>query len=243
MMESEKTAGKQAPPKQENILVSLALNIVLPILVLRRGEEYLGGPEEALVVALLFPVGYFVYDWFARRKRSWIAVLGFINVLLTGVIGLFTLPVFWVAVKEAAVPLLIGLAVLFSISTSKPLVKLLLYNEQFFDVERIAGHLRERGTQAAFDGLLRRCTWVIFASFMLSAVLNFVLARALVTTEPAADISQYNAEVGKMLGWSWAVITIPTMVVFGYAIYLLSRGLKELAGLSLEEAVHSKEGP
>ena len=40
-------------------------------------------------IALLFPVAYFIYDFFKRKTVNVISILGFINVLLTGGIGIF----------------------------------------------------------------------------------------------------------------------------------------------------------
>ena len=42
----------------------------------------------------------------------------------------------WLAVKEAAVPLVIGLAVMISTRTKYPLVRTLLYNPSVLDVDR-----------------------------------------------------------------------------------------------------------
>jgi hypothetical protein len=50
-------------------------------------------------------------------------VLGLVSILLTGGIGLLQLDTRWLAVKEAAIPGLIGLAVLMSTRTRYPLVK------------------------------------------------------------------------------------------------------------------------
>ena len=45
---------------------------------------------------------------------------------MTGVIGVLEIPTQWVAVKEASVPLLFGLVLLFSIWKKKPLMKTML---------------------------------------------------------------------------------------------------------------------
>ena len=38
-----------------------------------------------------------------------------------------------------------------------------------------------------------------------------------------------------MLGWSFPIISIPCMVVSAYAFWILIKGIRELAGLSLDE--------
>ena len=69
--------------------------------------------------------------------RTGIALLGAIVLVATGGIGLLALDAQWLAVKEAAVPGVIGLAVLVSARTRSPLVKLMVYNPTVLDVPRV----------------------------------------------------------------------------------------------------------
>jgi len=68
----------------------------------------------------------------------------------------------------------------------------------------------------------------------MSACLNYFLAIAIVVTEPSIDKLAFNDEVGKMMGWSFPIISLPCMVVSAYAFWLLIKGIRRLAGLSLE---------
>ena len=76
---------------------------------------------------------------------------------------------------------------------------------------------------------------MIAGTFILSATLNYFLARSIVVTEPYVDKTAFNDEVGRMLGWSFPIISIPCMVVSAYAFWILIKGIRELAGLSLDE--------
>jgi hypothetical protein len=40
-----------------------------------------------------------------------------------------------------------------------------------------------------------------------------------------------------MMGWSLPVISVPCMIVSGYAFWLLIKGIKEFTGLSMEEVL------
>ena len=64
---------------------------------------------------------------------------------------------------------------------------------------------------------MARCIWLIAFTFILSASLNYFLSRVIVVTEPAIDKIAYNDEVGKMMGWSFPIISIPRMIVSAYA--------------------------
>ena len=144
-------------PKPENLLFNLVCNVVLPTVILAgfSGERWLG-PKWGLVIALGFPVGYGLYDFSVRRRWNFISIIGFASVFISGGFGLLKVGGFWFAVKDAAIPGVIGLAVLASMRAKAPLVNELLYNPQVIDVERVEAGLMARGTQNAFTGLLRR---------------------------------------------------------------------------------------
>jgi intracellular septation protein A len=225
------------PTKPENMWLNLGINILIPIVLLKKGASWLPAlsPLQVLLVALSFPVAYFVYDLYRRRKYNFISILGFVSILLTGGIGLFRLNPIWIAVKEAGVPAVIGLAVLLSTKTRYPLIRTFLYNKELIEVEKIDRALAERDSRVGFEKLMQTCTWLLAGSFLFSAFLNFVLARIIVTTSPAVDAAAFNNELGNLAMWSWPVIVIPCMVVMGFALWKLLTGIKELTGLELEE--------
>ena len=122
--------------------------------------------------------------------------------------------------------------------TGNPLVRTFLYNPQVLDVDKIEDELEARSNRPAFDRLLDKATYILVASFLLSAVLNYFLAKVIVTS--AGGTEEFNQQIGKMNGLSWIVIVIPTTIISGYALFLLIRGIKRLTGLELEEVIHSK---
>ncbi len=93
--------------------MDLIVSIVLPSVILMKfsGEDQLG-PSGALVLALSFPIAWGLYDLFKNGVKNYVAILGVVSVLLTGSIGLLKLDAQWLAVKEAAIPLCIGIGVL-----------------------------------------------------------------------------------------------------------------------------------
>lgn len=240
-------------PKKENMFLNLGFNLALPIIVLRKGDEWLGdplakalstSPESALVgsivllLAITFPISYGILDLVRRRKWNFFSILGAISALLTGGIGL--LPganVMMFAIKESAVPAILGIITIITLKTKKPLVRLFLYNPEIIKVSLVDQKLMELDTKDNFDRLLVKCTWLIGLSFAVSAVLNFILSRMIVTTEPSINKIAFNDEVGQMMGWSLPVISIPCMLVSGYAFWLLFKGIKEFTGLSMEEVI------
>lgn len=221
-------------PKKENLLLNLACNIAAPTFVLMKlsGESRLG-PVWALVVALVFPLSYGIYDFVVRKKTNVFSVIGLCSVLLTGGLGLFKVDGIWFAVKEAAIPLLLGAAVLISVRTRRPLVRVLLYNEQVIDVPKVDAALAARGNRGEFERLLTRASVGLALSFLLSALLNFGLARYLLTSPTGTE--EFNAQLGRMNMLNWPVIVLPSMVVTMIVFWRLMSGLTRLTGLELEE--------
>ena len=227
-------ASPAEPPAQENIWLNLAFNIFIPVVLLKKAPAWFGfSPAISLVVALAFPVTYFIYDMIRRGKVNFFSILGFVSVLLTGGIGLLELPTYLYAVKEAAIPLMIGLVVLGSMFTRKPLVQAFLMNRSVMDVDMVERELDQRNTRAGWMRLLRNCTgWLAF-SFFVSAVLNYVLAKWIVQSETGTDA--FNSEVGTMQFWSFIIIMIPCMAIMMFIFFRLSKGIRQLAGLEMEE--------
>lgn len=226
-------------PKRENLLLNLAFTIVAPTLILTQlSKPERLGPEIALVVALAFPIGYGVWDFLQRRKFNFVAGIGFASTLLTGGFALAQLDGLWFAVKEASVPAVIGLMVLLSTKSKRPLVREFIYNDQVIDVPKVDAALAARGAHAGFEKLLFQAALLVTGAFFLSAALNFVLARVLITAP--AGTPEFTAQIGKMTGWSYVVIMLPTMAVMMTALFRLLGGIKRLTGLELEEVFHAQ---
>ena len=176
------------PERRENVLLSLGINIAIPAIILMKasGENALG-PVGGLLVALAFPLTYGVVDFARRREWNIVSVLGFVSVLLTGGIGLLQLDPKWIAVKEAAVPAILGIAVVLSMRTRFPIVRTFLYNDKIIRVQEVDEALARRGNHAAFDRTLVNASWMLAGSFFVSSVLNFVLAKLIVKRKPVSN--------------------------------------------------------
>ena len=230
--------------KKENTFLNLGFNLILPILFLNKGKQWFGEYLEpyfdnaavgVLVVSITFPIAYFIYDYLKRSKYNIFSILGLISVLLTGGIGILEIPTQWLAVKEAAIPLLIGLAVLVSLKTPYPLIRTLLYNPELIDVKKVQLALIAHDSESDFDRLLQRSTWLLASSFLLSGVLNYFLARWIVVSPSGTDA--FNSEVSKMMAWSWPIIAIPSMVIMMYTLMKLLSGIKKMTGLELDDVL------
>jgi hypothetical protein len=230
-MASSPYSGQPDGKKRENPFLSLSLNILIPVIVLMKfsGEDRLG-PVVGLVVALAFPITYGLYDFGRRRNYNVVSALGFISILMTGGIGLLKLDPRWIAVKEAGIPLLMGLAVVGSLKTRFPLVKMLF--SKIIDAETVHEALVRKGTLADYQRRLVRATYIIASSFLLSAALNYALARIIVVSQPGT--TAFNEELGKMTALSFPIIAVPSITLLAVAILFLASGIRKQTGLELK---------
>lgn len=225
------------PPKRESLLVNLLLNIIVPTIILSKfsGEEQLG-IKMGIVVALAFPLIYGARDFIIRRKLNVFSALGFVSILLTGGISLLELDPQYIAIKEAAIPGLIGIATLISLKTRYPLVRTFLYNDKVLKIDRVDTALTRYDNHNAFETTLRNASYLIAGSFFLSSLLNYILAKVILVSPPGTVA--FNEELGKMTALSFPVIAVPAMLVMMGAMFYLFRQIKQLTHLGLDEVIN-----
>jgi intracellular septation protein A len=214
--------------------IDLLVSIIIPSIILMKfsGENDLGA-AGGLITALAFPLGWGVFELIRYRKFNFIALLGLISVFLTGGIGLFELDNKWLAIKEAAVPSIIGLVVFGSTFTRFPLVKTLLFNPKVMNVEKIKQRLEDKNSTAAFERRMMKANYLFSGTFVFSAIMNFILAKWIVTSPSGS--SAFNEELGQLTLYSYPMIAIPSMVMMVAIFYYLWRTIHGLTGLELEE--------
>ncbi|MBE6322257.1 MAG: MFS transporter [Bacteroidales bacterium] len=232
--EQAAAAADRKKKKKQNPLVNILFNIVVPVVILSKfsNDNYLG-PKLGLVVALAFPLAYFIWDWRKEHKANFISILGFVSVLLTGIIGVFEFPSELIAYKEASVPLIICLAVLISMKTPYPLVKKLLYNEDLMNMELINSRLSEKDNTKEVDRMLVRASYMVAASFLVSTVLNFGLAKYLIHSPSGTP--EFAEEMARMTALSYPVIALPSTIVLVFALFYVYNRLSKLTGLEFEQ--------
>lgn len=227
--------GEKPKPRP---FVDLLISIVIPSIILMKfsSPERLGA-TAGLIVALAFPIGYGLYDLIRNGNRNIVAMLGVVSVVLTGGIGLLKLDAQWLAVKEAAIPLAIGIGVLVANRLGFPLIRKLLFNSTLMNVERIEHALDQRGNRQTFDTRLDHANTALAGTFLFSAVMNYLLAKTLVTS--ASGTQAFNEELGRMTLLSYPIIAIPSMLMMLGIFWFIWRTVNRLTGLSLEEIMVS----
>jgi|TARA_R110002111_G_C5857298_1_gene360292 hypothetical protein len=221
------------PQKKTGLLGNLAFNIIIPVVILTNlsSDEYLG-PAWSIVAALIFPIGFGIWDLKQTSKINPFSVLGIVSVFLTGGISLLELPAEYIAIKEATIPAIIGLAVLITQKTTKPLLKVFVLSEQIINWENLNQSLENSGKSGEFEKKMAISSYIVAGSFFLSAALNYILAKLILVSPPGT--SEYTEELGRMTALSYPVIVIPSMLMLIAALWYIFSQIKKLTGEDLE---------
>ena len=200
-----------------------------------------------MAVAVAFPFIYGVVFFFKNKKFNFYSVLGIISVLLTGFITIHV----WnedgsikenadllFAIKEAAIPLMLGAAMLYSHRTKNPLIDVFFLNPDIFDIKKIEETAKEKNTFNDYLAFRLKLTWMFASSFLLSSLLNFILAMYLL--KDANDKESYNLAVGKVMGYGYLVIGIPLMIIMVGCLIYLMKTISRITGLTKEEFMMPK---
>ncbi len=248
-------------PAQEHPLANILINVIIPVLILSylskdpALQEKLGktarfwhiGPLWGMILALALPLGYGVWHYIKTRKGNFFSALGMISVLLSGGLTLYL----WntdgtvkpnagllFGIKEALVPLVLGVAILMSHRSPSPLIRVFLYNDTIFDIPRIEKRVAEIGAKADYDRALLGATRLFATSFFISSVMNLVLAqwffRGFDSTAIDA-LENFNAIIGRVTFWGFVVIGVPILAFLFFTLKTLLGSLGKLTGLTEEE--------
>lgn len=239
------TKGNTTPtPKKGGQMNSMIYNIGVPILCLFQLPKLLvkfGGLEQGfsnklgLVIALAFPAGYFIYHLAKEKKTSMMAVVGFLGILVTGLIGLLELPREYVAYERAAVPLVFALAILGSNFTKSPLVKKLFYNPMMFNTEKIEQLLKKNNTEKDFEGTLTKTSFILAGSFLFSSICNYFITQHYMLDESLS----FNDAYAKVKLMSIAITIVPLMIFMVGAIFFFQKQLVKHTGVADSEELYA----
>ena len=246
--------------KKENPILSLCCNILLPVIILKNGSKWINriliqyyGEEwvyqhsiiidiSSIVffIALICPVIYFFYDLLNRKNINLISILGFINILLTGGIGIFGakfgLSKNWFILKEGLLPIIIGLVLIIMSKYRQSSFNRILLNEVLFDNDKIRNSIKE-DMKYEFKYMVRKAGYYLIAGFFISSIIQFTLASLIVVSNPGEP--SFNKEVSTMTWVSYLAVLLPTMLIVGKGYLGLISGIEKITGLKKDEFLKS----
>ncbi|HIF9228494.1 TPA: VC0807 family protein [Photobacterium damselae] len=225
--------------KKNSPLNEIIFNVIVPSVILMKfsGEQDLGA-VGALLVALAFPIAFGGYELIRYKKYNFISLLGIVSVLMTGGIGLLELDNKWLAIKEAFIPGVIGLVVLGSSFTRYPIVKKMILNDTVLNLETIKTRLSEVNKEAEFDRCLTVSNYLFASTFVFSSVMNYVLAKMIVTSPTGTEA--FNEELGRLTLLSYPMIAIPSMLMMFGIFYFVWRQIRSMTQLETSQIFNAK---
>ncbi|MBK1789856.1 VC0807 family protein [Persicirhabdus sediminis] len=249
--------SEKSTKQQENPLANIMWNVLIPVVALsflskgdnnpleQAANEKLWhiGPVWGMILAVSLPVIYGIHFFIKNKKANFFSILGIISILLTGGIALMTFQKdgtvqdhapFWFALKEAAVPMIFGITILVSHWTKTPLVRVFLYNPDFFNIPKIEKTVRAKGADSEYNKLIFTGTLLLSGSFFISSAMNYFLAMYLLNGNTGSQ-EVFNEAVGKLTAWGFAVIGLPMMVILMITMWKLVSGLQRMTGMDNEE--------
>ena len=246
--------------QKENPILSLFCNILIPVIILKNGNKWINkiliqyhGEESfyensmivdissiVFFIALICPVIYFFYDLLNRKNINLISILGFINILLTGGIGIFGakfgLSKNWFIFKEGMLPIIIGLVLIIMSKYRQSSFNNILLNEVLFDNDKIRISIKE-DMQYEFEYIVRKAGYYLIGGFFISSIIQFTLAYLIVVSNPGE--SSFNKEVSTMTWVSYIAVLLPTMLIVGKGYLGLISDIEKITGLKKEEFLKS----
>lgn len=237
-----------ANKQQDNPLANIMWNVLIPIVALsflgKDGDKFWHvGPVYGMLIAVSLPVIYGIHHLIKTKKPNFFSILGVVSILLTGGIAIMAYrdngtvdeqAPLWFALKEAAIPFVFGITILISHWTKTPLVRVFLYNPDFFNIPVIEKRVEEKQNTAGYKKLLFSGTLLLAGSFFLSMIMNYFLAMYFLNGNTGSQ-EDFNDGVAKLTGWGFAVIGVPMLVILMITMWRFVSGLRNLTGMDNEE--------
>jgi len=228
--------------KRENPFVNLIANIIMPVVILNKTALFPGENKAlwALGAALIFPISYGLWDLIKNSKTNYFSILGLVNTLITGTFAIFEFAGFWFAVKEAAMPAILGIGVYLTSIKQAPFFKNFISMSGLLKMSVIDDKAKELGTESLVHKSFISANNLFAVSFFLSAFLNFVLAMYIFVpiSETASKVEKATALNGQISQMTWmgmAAIGLPMMVFLAATLFKLFKDLQKHTGLEQEE--------
>ncbi|TLD71862.1 hypothetical protein FEM03_03810 [Phragmitibacter flavus] len=228
------TATKSPP----NPLLEILLTIALPSVALDQlSKPSSVGPFWALVISLLFPIGFGLWCFYKKMGWNLFSILGFLTILLSGGLGLFKLDAFWFAIKESAIPIMIAIAFPLSHRWKKPMINALLMQPQLINLRALNESLAIGTRKAQFDHALFRASCGMGLGLIGSSVANFFLAMHLLGgKEPGSEA--FVRSIGTLTWMGFIVIGVPLLAVMMIVFFILLRSVEKITGLERNDLLN-----
>lgn len=234
--------------KKPSFLINLLCNIILPSLLLEKGDRIFGADHNVLILilSLALPLGYAAWDYIEHRHKNYISILGAVNVLGTGGFALMEIEGIWFAIKEAFFPFILGIGVLASEYFTKPFFVSFLKDSHALNFDKILAQVDSLNRKSDWNMLIKNANRLFALSFFVSSGLNFLLAKFIfkpipTDLEPSARTLLLNAQIAEMTWKGYIVIALPLLIFMMLVFWYLLRGIYSITGLKPDDVLNQSE--
>jgi len=211
--------------KAIKLIIDVAMGAVIPIIVLERfsGSDRFGA-VTAYVIAALVPLVWVVIDlFFITRKFNFItSYIGFSSIV-SGILAFWFVDGLLFAIKDTVGLLLRVLIFGGSIVIARPILKYFFIQALKPDTPDKAKALAHLFDERSVGMAFRQATWLVVIETALAAAVNFYLNLRFVLAPFGTEL--FNQQVAFVNAITRVVLTIPSVVVFSIAMWMMYRAV------------------
>ncbi|WP_186648247.1 VC0807 family protein [Fluviispira vulneris] len=234
---SQEINAKKVPKPKENLFISIIFNVIIPFFILNKMSSTFGA-VNTFFIALAFPLIYAVYDLVRRKQLNPISILAIVSIVIKGIFVIYKVDGFWFAVKEAAIPSVLGIITIVSVWIGRPLINYFIYNENIFNIELLESKLKENNSESSFKKLIWQVTFILGFAFFLGGILNFFLALNIIVSP--AGTESFNKEIAEMTWKGYLVVALPKTLITIFGLWWFIKRLKVITGLEVSKILKTE---
>ncbi len=205
------------------LILDIVMGAVIPILILNYLTEPLGAPV-AYVLSALVPVGWVFADlFFITRRFNFITSYIGLSAIVRGLLAFWFVDGWQFALKDTASYILSTLVFGGSLLIARPIMRAFLIQALNPDTPEKERALHELLTEAGVYRALVQGSLIVIVVNVLAGVVNFWLNLAIVVAPFGTQ--DFNLQVAQVNAITRIFLTIPDLVSFGAAFWLIYRAL------------------
>jgi hypothetical protein len=207
------------------LIIDIVMGAVIPILILERlsGPDRLGA-VTAYVLAAFVPLAWVMIDlFFITKKFNFItSYVGFSSVV-SGILAFWFVDGLLYAIKDTVGLLLRVLIFGGSVVIARPILKYFFIQALNPDTPEKATALAHLFQERSVGKSFSQATWLVVIETALAAVFNFYLNLRFVLATFGTEL--FNQQVAYVNAITRVVLTIPSVVVFSLAMWMMYRAV------------------
>jgi hypothetical protein len=207
------------------LIIDIVMGAVIPILILERlsGPDRLGA-VTAYVLAAFVPLAWVVIDlFFVTKKFNFITSYVGFSSIVSGILAFWFVDGLLYAIKDTVGLLLRVLVFGGSVVIARPILKYFFIQALNPDTPSKATALAHLFQEPGVGKSFSQATWLVVIETALAAAFNFYLNLRFVLATFGTEL--FNQQVAYVNAITRVVLTIPSVVVFSIAMWMMYRAV------------------